>query len=1716
MRIVRIILATAFLWLICAHTVKSQDVPVRPSMVGQGEFHGITPPLRDLPVLTPEEYAIMKAKAEKKLLNKKLRVRSYPFADQALPKGPDPIWQTDMGRSPGSRAPLVNFDGQTSPYYPPDANGTAGPNHYMQTINTVYAIYNKSGTLVAGPTNMNLLFSGVTGSNCNDGDPLILYDEQAGRWLAVEFSLCNANNYMLVAVSTTNDPTGTWYKYSFDVDDMPDYEKFGIWQDGYYMGANNDAGKDIYVFERSQMLIGGASPKMVGFDNSWRPTTIDGFVCVPPVDNDGDFAPAGSPGLFIAFNDDAIGGGSDQLWIYELAVNWTTPASSTFNRSQQLTVPSFDSNFGNTWENIPQAGTSQKLDAIPQVIMNIPQYRNFGSYQTLVCCHTVDVDNSDHAGVRWYELRKTSGSWSLRQSGTYAPDAHSRWMGSIALNGSGQLGVGYSVSSSSMNPAIRYCGQSSGAYASATGVLDIPEESIQAGSYSQTGAERWGDYACISLDPTDDKTFWFTSEYIGSGGTRKTKIASFKFGNSPTVVTLAATAITGSSATLNGTVNPNGLSTTYYFQWGTTNAYGNTTTSTSAGSGSGNVSVSAGITGLSAGTTYHFRLVGVNADGTTNGSDMTFAPGGAILTTTPASAIGMSTATSGGNITSDGGSAITARGVCWSTTSNPVFTGDHTTDGSGIGTFISSITGLAANTTYHVRAYATNSGGTFYGEDLQFTTLCGTITSFPWNEGFENGGLIPNCWTQEQVSSSGIYWTFITGNGGSNPATAHGGTYNACLQDETSANNKTRLITPSINLTSVTNPQLKFWQTQAFWSPDQDQLAIYYKTSYEGTWTLITTYTNNITSWTQETINLPNPTSDYYIAFEGNAKWGYGVCLDDVSITGCTSVPVSVSINASANPVCAGNTVTYTATPVNGGTSPVYQWKVNGTTISGSTNATYSYVPANGDNILCVLTSNASCVSGNPATSNVISMVVYPMSTVSVSIVADANPVSSGTSVTFTATPVNGGSAPAYQWKVNGMDVSGAILSTYSYIPANNDMVTCVLTSNVACPVSNPAVSNTITMTVNQGASIAITSPNGGETWLSGTVHPITWTSLNVNNVKIEYSIDNGANWISVISSIAAVTGTYSWTVPNPVTNTPVVQCLVKITSTTDASVLDISNSDFSILNALKHAPITYTCLMEAGPGSAIAVPVMVDKFRKITAISLLLEYDPTVLTYTGYNNTNTALAGLIVNNVPVSPTLYKIIITWSDQNSATLTDASKIVDLLFDYSTGTTTLVWNNSSNNGQDCEYADSVANTLIDVPTSLFYINGEVDLSLGWQLNGAFVYNNESTTPLDNVKVVLFQNTIRKDSVTTNASGTFQFSQVQNGTYIVKPYTGKPWAGVNATDAVKIQRHFTGLELLTEPVRLLAADVNLSDFINTTDAVKVKRRFAMMDNSFDRGDWTFAKPATGGDTVVINNANLTRNFYGLCVGDVNGSNIPSPGKSLKQQVEIISEGIVEVSPGQVFELPVRVRNAMQLTAISLVIPYPEDLLEVKDVMMNQGTLLYNLIDGEIRIAWSEIQPLTLNAGDIMLILKLSAKEKFTGNKTIDLHPAIESELADGNGEAISAAALSILTIKPFNAYSIDDSNDLISFCKVYPNPAQDVLNIEIQLKSQADCGLQIIDATGKIVINIPGKRMESGTAKLKVYTSKLPDGLYSLKLSVNSEIGQKEYLHKIVINR
>jgi len=367
----------------------SQEKPAHPNLIQTPIAFEITKPLRDNPIvsdLSLQEFEFMLNAHRDREIDPNIKPPNF----SQLPR--DKNTQTTQGKTVNnSRALIKNFAGQSSGSYPPDCNGTVGSNYYFQVVNKTYAIYDKATeAIVAGPSNLNTIFnSSLPGANCNDGDPIVLWDEHANKWLYAEFALCNSNEYMLIAVSQTDDPTGAWYSWSFDVDDRPDYMKFGIWEDGYYMATNTSGGNDVYVFDRTTMIAGGASPTMIGFDNANRPATFDGFHCLLPLDNDGAWAPSGDPGQFITIADGDQGNPADELWVFELDADWATPANSTFTRTQTIGVNAFAGNFTGDWNNIPQSGTSRKLDAISTVLMYRAQYRNFAGDQRLVIAHTI-------------------------------------------------------------------------------------------------------------------------------------------------------------------------------------------------------------------------------------------------------------------------------------------------------------------------------------------------------------------------------------------------------------------------------------------------------------------------------------------------------------------------------------------------------------------------------------------------------------------------------------------------------------------------------------------------------------------------------------------------------------------------------------------------------------------------------------------------------------------------------------------------------------------------------------------------------------------------------------------------------------------------------------------------------------------------------------------------------------------------------------------------------------------------------------------------------------------------------------------------------------------------------------------------------------------------------------------------------------------------------
>lgn len=484
----------------------------------------ITKPLRDMVVDTKGEQNLdlsKKGESPDRLARIPYQLAVNP---DALPKdGEDPAMQKVMG-SKVLLLPEVSWNGQSGSGYPPDPSGAAGVNHYVQAVNTAYRIYNKTGTAVTGggPFDLSELWTGTT----DDGDPIVLYDKFADRWFISQFQYSSPYK-VCIAVSTTNDPTGTYYSWIFSSTQLPDYLKFSIWQDGYYMTSNQSTQK-VVVFERSAMLTGSATARMLVKTNSFP--SGGGFFCPLPGDADGQLPAAGTPCPIFTYTDDAWGAAyDDAVKVYEMAVNWVpaTPTATIINVAT-LTAAPFNSAYSSSWDDIPQPGTTAKLDGIGGVFTFRAQHRCWTGYNSVVLCMGVRISTTPvQRSIRWFELRKNTSTnvWSIYQEGTYTPDEYSRWCGSIAMDNNGSISLAYAVSgNTTVYPGIRYTGRNA---SDPLGTMTYAEQTAQAGSGVQTMTNRWGDYSHTSLDPVDGNLFWHTGEYFSAGSIR-TKVFSFR------------------------------------------------------------------------------------------------------------------------------------------------------------------------------------------------------------------------------------------------------------------------------------------------------------------------------------------------------------------------------------------------------------------------------------------------------------------------------------------------------------------------------------------------------------------------------------------------------------------------------------------------------------------------------------------------------------------------------------------------------------------------------------------------------------------------------------------------------------------------------------------------------------------------------------------------------------------------------------------------------------------------------------------------------------------------------------------------------------------------------------------------------------------------------------------------------------------------------------
>jgi hypothetical protein len=502
--------------------------------VGASYHNDVSPPLREMPAWSESELR----RGGEREANENPRV-PYRHVDSF-----DPVVQNSHVSGfgfPGVNipTPIRTFDGIPFPGVgcncaPPDTNGAVGLTQYVQIVNEGYQVFDKAtGSSVLGPNSISSIWSGFGGvcQSGGKGDPVMLYDHLANRWLISQFAGSgSAVTDECVAISTTSDATGSYYRYGFHLGtNFFDYPHLSVWPDAYYMSMNvfnasgtTYLGPQPFAFDRTKMLAG----QPAAFVSPVGPLggSIDPFL---PADLDGPtLPPAGAPNTFVGFPGQAT---NPNYTTYHFHVDFVTPANSTFTTFANPPAAGFSALCPTSRACVPQSGvtSSNYLDGIGDRLMFRLAYRNFGNHESVV--GTYSVSSGGVAGLRWFELRNvTSGPVTVYQQSTYQPDTTWRWMGSAAMDGQGNLAIGFSASSSSIHPQLRYAGRLA---TDPINTLAQGEAHLYDGAGSQSGSgNRWGDYSSLTIDPVDDATFWYTNEYYSSTTSYnwRTRIGSFK------------------------------------------------------------------------------------------------------------------------------------------------------------------------------------------------------------------------------------------------------------------------------------------------------------------------------------------------------------------------------------------------------------------------------------------------------------------------------------------------------------------------------------------------------------------------------------------------------------------------------------------------------------------------------------------------------------------------------------------------------------------------------------------------------------------------------------------------------------------------------------------------------------------------------------------------------------------------------------------------------------------------------------------------------------------------------------------------------------------------------------------------------------------------------------------------------------------------------------
>ncbi|WP_298541495.1 T9SS type A sorting domain-containing protein [uncultured Aquimarina sp.] len=868
-----------------------------------------------------------------------------------------------------------------------DATGAIGPNHYVYAFNSGFGILDRSGNVLLPEASLGTLFPGET-----LGDPIVVYDNYADRFIIMEFS--NTPNGILIAVGQGPDPVNDgWFTYRFNTGSFPDYEKLSIWSDGYYITANKDqnnpsANDVVFAVERDKMLVGDPNAGFLGFPLPGAAT--NGFYSPGGSNSTGpNLPPVGTGHSILYLQDDSWSGVSqDHIKVWTTDVDWANPGNSTISQPQEIDTTPFDSVFdGGSFQNLDEPGNGPDIDALQATMMYMTNYRRFGTHNSIVLNFVVDLDGTDSlAGIRWYELRQTGDGqpWTIFQEGTYVqPDGLSAFCGSIAQDAQGNIGLAYTVVSSTVFTSLRYTGRLA---SDPSGTMTLAEQvSADGDAQNNRGDGRYGDYGQMTIDPLDDMTFWHISEYMKgpAPNVRRSHVVAFKLQpdtpdtEAPTVpANLVASNTTDVSTTISWDASTDNIGVTAYdvFQDGVLVATVATT--------------SADIAGLSPATSYDFTVVAKDAAGNES------AASAAITVTTEAPDTEAPTAPA--NLTASNTTSGQTT-LSWDASTDNVGVAEYDVlqDGVVVATVSDTtavISGLTEETTYEFTVIAKDAAGneSVASAPLSVTTpaasgcLGGVVP--PYAESFEAGIA---AWTQD--AGDDLDWTVDANGTPSNrtgPSSAvDGSNY---IYVEASGNgigfpDKQAIITsPCFDLTGASSASFSF-QYHMFGANNFGSLDVEASNDEGVTWTSIWNRSGNQgNSWQTANIDLAAYVgTGVQLRFNRvtGGTWRADAAIDDVQLSAdggpgggdCASGDVTLSITFDNYPQETSWTVTDSGGTVVASESYSTANPDGSTvteTISGLANGSYTFTISDsfGDGICCGFGNGSYTLSSDAGT----------------------------------------------------------------------------------------------------------------------------------------------------------------------------------------------------------------------------------------------------------------------------------------------------------------------------------------------------------------------------------------------------------------------------------------------------------------------------------------------------------------------------------------------------------------------------------------------------------------------------------------------------------------------------------------------------------------------------------------------------------------------------